>query len=327
MAGITGMGTTFNLPNFVGDLFNVSPEDTPLLSRIGGLTGGREATDKTFEWEFYDLRDPDGARQKLEGANAPDSELRVRSNASNVLEIHQEAVDISYTRLSVGARGGYGTTQRGTSPVGDEMAWQMDQQLKQVARDVNYGFINGVYAKPADNLTPRKTRGIFEAIVTNVKDMGGTAPDEEDILDLFQIAYQNGGIQEGETRTILCGPAMKRYLTKILIRDKDLEPDTRHVSGVTLTTIETDFGRADIMVDRAVPAGQLAVLSLEQLAPRFLLVPGKGHFFWEPLAKIGASERSQLYGEIGLEYGNERNHAKLVDATTPFDSVGSGSGS
>ena len=35
MAGITGLGTTFNLPNYHGELFAVSPTDTPLLSEIG----------------------------------------------------------------------------------------------------------------------------------------------------------------------------------------------------------------------------------------------------------------------------------------------------
>lgn len=31
MPGITGLGTTYNLPNYVGELFAVSTEDTPLL--------------------------------------------------------------------------------------------------------------------------------------------------------------------------------------------------------------------------------------------------------------------------------------------------------
>jgi hypothetical protein len=327
MPGITGMGTTFNLPNFVGDLFSISTEDTPLLSAIGGLTGGRPANDKTFEWEFYDLRDAEDDRQKVEGANAPTAEERVRGNAENVLEIHQEAVDISYTRLGVGARGGYDTTARGTSAVVDEMRWQMDQQIKQVARDVELSFITGTFAKPATNASPRKTRGLLQAIQTNVRDLNGSVPDEEDINDLFQIAYDNGGLQEGETRTLIVGTAAKRLLSKIYVTDKGLEPLSRNVGGVNLQVIETDFGRANIMINRYMPVGSLVAASLEELAPRFLTIPGKGHFFWEPLAKIGASDRSQLYGEIGLEYGNERKHAKMVDFTTPYDSVASGSGS
>jgi hypothetical protein len=44
---------------------------------------------------------------------------------------------------------------------------------------------------------------------------------------------------------------------------------------------------------------------MEQCRRFFLEVPGKGHFFAEPLAKTGAKDRVQLYGEVGLQYGNE----------------------
>ncbi len=327
MPGIVGMGTTFNLPNFVGDLFTISPEDTPLLSAIGGLTGGRPAVDKTFEWEFYDLRDADPDRQRVEGADAPIASARVRGNDSNVVEVHQEAVEISYTKLAVAARGGYATTARGTSAVTDEYAWQTDIALKQIARDIELGFITGTYQKPTDNTAPRKTRGLLEAIVTNVIDLAGGVPDVDDINDLFQLAYDNGGILEGETRVLLVGSAMKRQLTKIFIRDvgQGFYQQSRSVGGVNLATIETDFGTASIMVDRYVPSGVVAAVSLEELAPRILEIPGKGFLFVEPLAKTGASDRSQIYGEVGLEYGNERKHAKMVDATTPFETPGSGS--
>src|SRR5690625_3937307 len=132
MPGITGMGTTFNLPNYVGELFAASREDTPLLSAIGGLTGGESVGATFFEWQGYDLRDADDGRQRVEGANAPESELRTRYNASNVLEIHQETVEISYTKQGA-------TRQRDTAgepqvTIGStvipasELAWQIDQQ-------------------------------------------------------------------------------------------------------------------------------------------------------------------------------------------------------
>lgn len=326
MAGITGQATTFNLPNFVGDLFSISPEDTPLLSRIGGLTGGRAVTDKSFEWQTYDLRDPSDHRVRKEGQDAPTAEERTRVNASNVVEIHQEAVEISYTRLGV-TQGNFDTKARGSSPVLDEMRWQMDQQLKQVARDIDNAFITGTYNNPSTNAQARQTRGLLQAIVSNVRDLNGSTVDIEDVNDLFQIAYDNGGMQEGDTRTLICGSAMKRQLTKIFITDPGLTALTRNVGGVNLTVIETDFGRADIMLDRYVPKGTLIAASLEQCAPRFLEIPGKGHFFWEPLAKTGAADKSQLYGEIGLEYGNEKAHAKLIDSVTAYDNVATGSGS
>ena len=324
MPGITGMGSTFDLPNYVGDLFAISPEETPLLSAIGGLTGGREASDTEFGWQFYDLRDPDDDRQRLEGADAPNPQERKRQTATNVVEIHQEAVSVSYTRQSVNA---FGTSLRGTTPVADELRWQIDQKLKEVARDVEASFITGTYAKPSDNASPRKTRGLLEAIVTNVKDMAGGTPTVTDIEDLFQTGYQNGGFTEESTRVLICGPALRRLLTKMFVTDPGLAPLSATVGGAKVDVIQTNFGRAGVMLDRNVPVGTLIAASLEQLAPRFLTVPGKGHFFTEPLAKTGSRDEVQLYGEIGLEYGNERTHAKLVDATTPYDAIGVGSGS
>src|SRR5690625_7857458 len=103
MAGITGLGDTFNLPNFVGDLFGVTPEDTPFLSSIGGLTGGKSANGNVeFTWQSYDLRDPETDRQRGEGADAPTAEERVRVHGANILELRQESVSVSYTKQADG---------------------------------------------------------------------------------------------------------------------------------------------------------------------------------------------------------------------------------
>jgi len=313
MAGITGQGTTFNLPNYVGELFAASPEDTPLLSAIGGLTGGESVGATVFEWQGYDLRDAEDDRQRLEGADAPSGEERVRYNASNVVEIHQEAVEISYTKQGANRQRGVentAVTVGSTVIPADELAWQLEQQFKQVARDVEKTFITGTYARPATNANPRKTRGLLEAITSNVETAG--ALTEDVVLDLFQEVWENGGIQEGETRTVVVNGTLKRQLTKIFIKDKGYQESTRNVGGVNLQTFETDFGRANIMLNRYMPADQLVVASLEELAPAFLEIPGKGHFFAEPLAKTGSADKVQIYGEIGLKYGNELKHGKLT---------------
>lgn len=321
MAGITGQGTTFNLPNYVGELFAASPEDTPLLSSIGGLTGGESVGATAFEWQGFDLRDAEDNRQRLEGAAAPDGESRARFNASNVVEIHQEAVEISYTKQGTNRQrdtAGAATVQIGNTIVpADEMAWQLNQQFKQVARDIEKTFITGTYANPSTNGTARKTRGLLEAITTNVAAeeyaLGGSATLTEDmVLNLFQDVWTNGGIQEGETRTVIVNAALKRQLTKIFIKDAGYKESTRNVGGVDLQTFETDFGKANIMLNRYAPVDSLVVASLEELRPAFLEIPGKGHFFAEPLAKTGAADKVQIYGEIGLNYGNERKHGKIT---------------
>lgn len=325
MTGIVGQANTFNLPNYTGELFAASPEDTPLLSAIGGLTGGESAGAKLFEWQGFDLRDAADNRQRLEGANAPDGAARSRYSAFNVVEIHQEAVEISYTRQAVSrARTTDGqpeVTIGSTSIPANELAWQLQQQYKQIARDIEKTFLTGTFANPSDNQSPRRTRGLIEAITTNV----ATAETltEDDVLDLMQDVWENGGIQEGETRTLITNATLKRALTKIFIKDKGYQEGSRNVGGVNLTTFETDFGSCNIMLNRYAPSDAIVVASLDECAPMFLEIPGKGHFFAEPLAKTGAADKVQLYGEIGLKYGDERKHGVLT--VVPADSSPDGS--
>ncbi len=399
MAGITGQGTTFNLPNFVGELFAVTPTDTPFLSAIGGLSGGEAANATLFQWQGYDLRDADAARQRLEGANAPAAEERVRFTVHNVVEVHQEAVEVTYTKMAAtGQFSSTGSTHphqagiSGVNPILDEMDWQVDQHLIQIARDIEVAFLKGTFSNPATNATARRTRGIIEATTTNVTTkatLKGTAVIEADdetftiaahgmangtavtvdtitggavgvitdntlyyvrdtaantfkvatkpggpaiafatdggaavytaatlteafVLDLLQDVWTSGGIQVSDTATLMCNATLKRALTKIFITDKGFQETSRTVGGVHVMTIETDFGRLNIMLNRHMPTALLQVVSLEQCAPVFLPIPGKGFLFVEPLSKVGSAERSQIYGEIGLKYGNEKAHGKLL---------------
>ncbi|MFP8960030.1 DUF5309 family protein [Streptomyces nanhaiensis] len=319
MAGITALGTTYNLPNYTGILHQLTPADTPFFSAIGGLTGGGQTNAIEFEWETFDLRAA-GQNTAVEGADAPGEENRVRANVSNIVQIHHETVGVSYTKLAATqAKAGVNNAQ--SNPVTNELDWQVEQMLKQMVRDVEYSFIQGTYVKPADNSTARQTRGILEAITTNVVTMDGgagapAALTVDAVLDLLQAVWENGGIQESETATLMCGAFQKRTLTDLFITQKNYTEESRTVGGVRLQTIETDFGRLNLMLNRHMPTDELAVVSLEQCMPVYQEIPGKGHFFAEPLARTGAKDRTQLYGEVGLAYGNERAHGKIVNLTT-----------
>ncbi len=391
MAGITALGTSYNLPNYGGILFSLTPADTPFFSAIGGLTGGQQTTSQQFEWQTYDLA---SAAQNvvLEGADAPTLEGRVRANVTNVVQAMQRAVGVSYTKLAaVGQKAGLINEQ--TNPIRDELDWQVMQALKEMARDIDYSFINGAYQLPTDNTTARQTRGMLAAITTNAVN-GETlvgdgasvweADDEvitetahglavnqrlrldvtsgatgqvdgyfyvktvpssstftvsatkggavaaisadgvvdvykqnavtvENLGTLMQSIYDNGGISEQETATVVCNSAAKRQISSAYADFAGKFTETsRTVGGVNVDTLVTDFGVLNVMMDRHMPQGTLMVASLEMCAPVYLEIPEKGHFFAEPLAKTGATDRVQLYGEVGLAYGNEKAHGKLT---------------
>lgn len=391
MAGITGIGTTFNLPNYHGELIALTPVDTPLLSLAGGLGGGGQTQDTEFEWSTYDLRDPD-MRPRLEGADAPSSEERVRAGKSNIVQIFHEAVGTTYTKQAAVERyaaNSLNTGSSGSNVVRNEHAWQIEQSLIQIARDVNYTFWHSTYNKPVDNTTARRTRGLLEAIQTNrvavdevsataatdtvtaashgltdgdavvftsvgasttlrvdrayyvVSSASGTfkvattpggsavtigtanvkyvaggnaAVDADTFNEWMQGIWDNGGISGQETSTLFVPSRQKRAITAAYA-DKygkaDMMMGSRTVAGLNVQTIETDFGRLNLVLERALPPDMVALVDLAEVDPVFLSIPGKGVLFEEELAKTGATDKTQIYGELGLKYGNELRHGVI----------------
>lgn len=390
MSTITEMGTTFNLPNYHGELMSITPTETPLLSAAGGLGSGKQTKAKTFEWQQEELRAPD-SRPRLEGAAAPDPEGVARENVENVVQIFHETVETSYTKQA--ATGEYATAESApyqsadgeANPIGNEHAHQVALALKTMATDVNYVMWHGRKVKPANNSTPRQTGGLFEAAVTNVHGataheattatntltdtahglevgdrvafvviganglrydrvyyviaqtantfqvsatsggaaitMGtgsvtyvkaGTALTVDVVNGAVQSVYDNGGLSDLSAATIYVPSTQKIRLSKTFADAYGkADPVTGNVGGVPVSAIATDFGTLNVAIDRALPADAIAIVSVEQIDPVFLEIPGHGVLFEEELAKIGASDRTQIYGEIGLKWGNEKSHGVL----------------
>ena len=238
MGAITGQGQSYNLPNYVGELFNVSPTDTPLLSAIGGMTGGKSVTSKQFTWQTTDLA---GATQTavVEGAD-PTMKGRTRSEVINVTQIMQYGVEVSYTKqAAVGNLSGQSII--GNQPVQDELAFQLDMAMKTAARDIEHSFIQGTYVADTDISTPRKTRGMLEAITTN-EVAGAAGALTQDMVDEAMKKMADSGAPF-ETPVIFANAFQKQALSALFSNSLALAPRDRNVGGVNITTIETDFGQ------------------------------------------------------------------------------------
>jgi hypothetical protein len=336
MGAVSGLGTTFNLPNYTGELLHVTPQDTPFLSAISGLSAqnmtgtlaGAEPVAAThFSWQTVDLRDAADDRQALEGADAPTASERSRSVVFNVVEIHHEAMSLSYSqqaainnRTTTGATHPGAVGLAGSNPVTDEASVQIQAHLAQIARDVEKTFLSGTFNDPATNAAKRETRGLIEAISTNALAAAGAnlSDDDGELLErLMHMVWASGGIAESGTAAIILNGFQKRMLTKAFVTNRGYEEGSRNVGGVNVKTIETDFGVLNVILDRHMPTGTVVVASLEQCRPVVLSIPDKGEgFFVEELAKTGATDRFQVYGEIGLKYGNEKCHGKITGLAT-----------
>ena len=308
MGAITGQGESYNLPNYVGELFNVSPTDTPLLSAIGGMTGGKSVTSKQFTWQTTDLA---GATQTavVEGAD-PVMKGRTRSEVTNVAQIMQYGVEVSYTKqAAVGNLAGESII--GNQPVQDELAFQLDMAMKTAARDIEHSFIQGTYVADTNITTARKTRGMLAAVTTNEVAGGAAALTQAKVESALKKMADSGA--PFEMPVIFANAFQKQKLSSIYSSALALAPRDRNIGGVNITTIETDFGQVGIVFERHIPADDVLIADLAFLKPVFLDIPGKGHFFVEPLAQTGAAYKYQVYGEVGLEYGPEQFHAKITN--------------
>lgn len=312
---VTGIGTTWNLPNYAGELFTADPTQTPFLSMIGGLTGGKQ-TDN-YEFPTAVLFDYPAAAQpeisETASATAPAASAIARSQESNVVQIHQEVIDLTYAKLSNGGRmSGINTAGQSANPA-DEKAWQIQQKLIKIARDVEFSFLRGSYQKSTAANVANKTRGMLELAATVNTVDGVKAAITTDMIKALMLEMADNGAYFNNM-ILFAGAKQKQAITSLY--EKQLgynQGAARNVGGMNVTEIETDFCKLGIVWDRFMPDDSILIADVAHIAPVFQAVPGKGVLFEEELAKVGASDRIQIYGQIGLAHGPAFLHGSITN--------------
>lgn len=309
------VGTSFNLPNYAGELFTASPKKTPFLSMIGGLSGGK--TSDSFEFvtgQEYSL--PAASQPEIsenQSLTAPAPTHVSREQKTNTCQIFHESIDLSYAKMSQGGKlEGLHLTGQTANPKTEE-DWQIEQKLAKMATDVEYTFINGVYQKATSADVAPKTRGMFELCqdVTNVDAQG--AELSKSLLDAFYLELVKNGAA-WDNMTMFIGATLKQKVTNIYADQFNAQMNMgEKKAGMNVITIETDFGLINIALDTFVPDKSILVADISHIAPVFCPVPGKGVLFVEELAKTGADNKKQLYSQIGLDHGMAWMHGTITN--------------
>lgn len=328
MAQVSGIGTTWNLPNYAGELFTADPTQTPFLSMIGGLTGGKQTDNFEFPtavlYDFPEAEQPEIS--ETASATAPAASHIARQQEKNVVQIHQEVVDLTYAKQSNSGRmSGLNTAGQNPNPA-DEKAWQIQQKLIKIARDVEFSFINGTYQISTAANVANKTRGMLElctsAAGTSISAKGGTdesptyAPLSKALMDQLFREMADAGAYFGKM-VLFCGAQQKQAITNLYADQfKANMQTTQNVGGMNITEIETDFFKMGVVWDRFMPNDSILIADMAHIAPVFQAVPGKGVLFQEELAKTGASDKIQIYGQIGLAHGPAFLHGAITGLAT-----------
>ena len=312
-------GTAFsaNTPNFSGLMFLRGNAENPLLS----VLAGRSRLTKSHRFavgQSYTL--PEASNPDVSPAasmTAPTPSYVTREQDYNVTQIFHESVSVSYEKESnMGELSGINIAGQQANPT-SELDFQIDAKSKIIRNNMEYAFMRGEYQESTSENVANKTRGLAQAIRTNVIDVGGKEASMWDFADAQVAIRENGGVTTGLTiwadtvvKFQLCAEAKAINVTP----QDALDP----VSGINVTTLVTPAGTLRIIEGRYLPVGTAFILNLGQLRPVEQITPGKGNFFYEELGRVGAGIQGQIFGQAGLDYGPEFYHAKLINIKATY---------
>ena len=309
--------TSFGVLNYSGMLFNKGNVRTPLSSIIGGRAKTTDHVEFVTGQEFTSGGGTQPAISETASLTAPDATVVTREQKTNVTQIFQESVGISYGKMSnMGTLSGINVANQAANPM-NELDFQVAAKMMKINADIEYTFINGAYNKAATDATINKTRGLVTAITTNKTAKASKPLGLWDIADMVKKIYGQNAPTNG-----LClwcdATTMFQVNADAVQNGLSVVPASREINGIALSSVITPIGVVYLYLGEYLPAGTALLLNLDVIAPVFQPVPGKGNFFLEQLAKTGAGEKYQLFGQIGLDHGPEWYHGKFTGISTEF---------
>lgn len=310
--------TSHNLLNYSGMLFAKGNTATPFSTLIGGKSR------TTNSWLFptsleYEIGGGNSqpAISESDSLTAPNPSFVTREQNINACQIFQEALAISYGKQSsMGQLSGLNIAGQAANPQ-NELDFQVGATMKRIAKDVEYTFLNGVFQDGKFDDQAYKTGGIVNAIQSIVSDVDDTPLGYWIVASLIEELSH-----EAPTDNLVLmarGINIMQLNADASANGMTVIPAARNVNGINIDTLITPFGTIGLLTNNFLPEGTAVIVNPAICAPVYMDVPGKGNFFLESLAKTGAADKYQIYGQLGLDYGSEWYHGKITGLKNTFD--------
>lgn len=311
------IATSFETPNYSGLLFNKGNTRTPFSSMIGGKTKYTDHVEFAVGQEYTTDGGTQPAISEAASLTAPEASVKKRKQTTNVTQIFQESVGISYAKMSnMGTLSGLNVTGQKANPA-DELAFQVDAKMKKIARDIEYTYLNGVYAKADSDTKANKTRGILPAITSNIVDAAGKPLTVWMLADALKVIYESNAPTNGLV-VWLDAISMFQLNADAQMNGDTIVPASREVNGISLSKVLTPLGEVNLYLGEFLPAGTAGIFNFDVIYPVEQMTPGKGNFYLDALGKTGAGEKYYIFGQTGLDHGPEWYHGKITGISTEF---------
>lgn len=308
--------------NYRGELFLIGAYQTPFLSMMGGIGAGMRSNSFIFP-----LAQPYGlsaasqpAITEAVSAAAGTPTTITRSQETNTVQIFKYDAAVSFVKQSqFGIMSGINTSAE--NPVTDELTFQKQGQLYQMAIDMEYSFLNGAFADSSGSATTAaKTRGIITASTTNTVAGGSAALTKAMVNEVLREMATNGA--KFQNCVIFVNAFQKQKLSDIY----GYAPQDRNIGGLNVKTIETDFATMGVVYDPFVPAGTLLIADMAVCNPVFVPISFNGEDFstdmagsdvlWVPTAITSAQKGGFWFAQAGINYGPKEYHGTITGLAT-----------
>lgn len=305
---ISGYGTTQNNPNYLGVLFEIGQNATPFLNAVGGINGARPVSSVNFALNTnYDLGT---ASQPAISEDASVSGVTPttfdQNQDENAIQIFDRIAQVSYANSSdISTLAGV-PAWAGENQVTDKMGAQVTRNLRRMAIDLEYTMFNGTYTKWTASGTASGTRGVSTAMTTNVVD-GTLGLDKAMFNTLTKTMADNGAELDNGMSAIMVNSKYKQALSDLFV----LQERSFDMGGFTADSIATDFGILPVIYAPQVLQSEILIVDVSKCSLAVLPTADGQALKVEPLAKNGASDRTQLYLQAGMDYGHEIFHGKI----------------
>lgn len=302
--------------NITGVLFRKTNPATPLFNRLRDTTTDSRVFIMGAD---YQLKTP-GKSEISEDASmlAPAPQKTAYSNYNNRTQIFQRTVQETYR--SLGNPGELSPLQPAivgnTNNRPNKLQTEKAFQVQEMRMDIEWAILNNTYHASTGTADADQTRGLLEAITTHTVNAGG-APLSYDLI-CTMAALLCAEFPDGLERTTILIDATTAMQLSSYVVNSDKFAGSQNQIGANVLQVLTPFGVANFLriSNKYLPAGTAVFADLNALRNVIQNIPGKGFFFYEDLAKVGASVQGQIYGEWGLDYGMEWLHGKITNLST-----------
>lgn len=296
--------STYNRVGIKEDLTNlleiITPYDTPAWSTFG-KTG---CSSTLHEWQTVTLAAANSDNAQVEGFTASYATSTPTSRLSNYTQIFAKTVEVSNTAKKVQYAGR-----------ADEVAFQTELRMKEIARDIDAAGIIGTATAGGDaGAGARKMNGMLYFLTASGATLtaGSAATIQTTLTEsrfntLLQGIFANGG----NPKVVFCNGFQKRAISQFS------SPGSRQIMtndgrlNAAVNYYESDFGVIEMTLERQMPKDTIAVIDPAFFKWSILRAPTMSD-----MAVIGDAQRALIVGELTFMCLNQNSSGKYVGLLT-----------